>query len=248
MAEIIQDKNTYKFILLNKDDYNRSTLSLIKNYGIYEPGLANFITKFLSHFDCDFFDIGASFGYFSILAAKSISDDHKVYAFEPVFNSFAQMLYNIHLNDVFKKVEIYNVFLSGENNIIITHDSNGMISKDAPVENECISVSRKLNDFNFDRKRIIKLDIEGYEYELLNSNEEIISSDNTVGIITEFYINDDHLKLYNLLVKNGFKYQYILDQDLKYLYEENIKIFNITDVDNSEKLMNVLFLRKEITL
>jgi FkbM family methyltransferase len=61
--------------------------SKIYAYGFFEEGLSMVIAEYLRP-GMTFFDVGAHFGYFSLLAAKIVGDHGQVHSFEPTPSTF----------------------------------------------------------------------------------------------------------------------------------------------------------------
>lgn len=73
-----------------------------------------------------FFDIGAYFGYYSLLVSKMSKDRGKVYAFEPLSRDYELLNYNKELTG-FANVEVMKLAVAdrvGEVHIIIPRIGN----------------------------------------------------------------------------------------------------------------------------
>jgi len=66
--------------------------------GTMEPATTRFLRTWLQTGDV-FYDVGANYGYFSLLAALSLKDDGSVVAFEPHPVALEALLANIDIND-----------------------------------------------------------------------------------------------------------------------------------------------------
>jgi FkbM family methyltransferase len=60
----------------------------------YEHDLTSFIISYLNE-DDTFIDVGAHFGYFSIIASKIVGQNGQVYSFEPVPYTFGRLMTNV---------------------------------------------------------------------------------------------------------------------------------------------------------
>ena len=124
--------------------------------------------------DWVFFDVGANFGYYSLLVSRYSGAKAAVYAFEPLRRNFEMLKQNRELND-YENISMFNVALS---------DKNGMTEFVAPLDNnlgrghlanECGELSEEkivvetvtLDSFvarhGITRLDAIKVDIEGAE-------------------------------------------------------------------------------------
>ena len=129
-------------------------------------------------------DLGANEGFFSILMAKMFPEA-KVIAYEPVERTFKTLLENIRINKV-SNVERcqYAVGAPGVDWIVlnVSNDfSGGSTSKctyiktdhySAPVH--VVSLNAVFDNHQFERCRLLKIDIEGMEYEALYPAGEVL--------------------------------------------------------------------------
>jgi len=122
-------------------------------------------------------DIGASYGDSAIWWAKVY--DAYVIAFEPLKDVFVELEKNVKLNNLEKKIEIYNTAL-GSGHYVKGERNGNMLS----LSNDGIPVeTRKLDEFNFSNIKIIKIDVEGYEVEVLNGALKTIEINRPLVII-----------------------------------------------------------------
>ncbi|NER08076.1 MAG: class I SAM-dependent methyltransferase, partial [Okeania sp. SIO3C4] len=78
----------------------------------YESEIFQLIPKFLQNGDC-FIDIGAHIGYYSVLAAKIVGIEGKVFAFEPELSNYQKILENISLNNL-NNISLFNLAVGSE--------------------------------------------------------------------------------------------------------------------------------------
>jgi len=179
--------------------------------GNYFTSLADYEEMlFLIHFlrDSDIFvDAGANIGSYSILAA--MTKLCQVYSFEPNNIFYNILKKNISINDLNDKIIPYQYAL-GEKAADVQLINKGALSHIA-FENNTNSENVKLkrldeivNDVN-----IIKIDVEGYEYNMLVGSEKILKNPNLNAIIIEMasynrYNSTDH-SVHLLISDYGFK-------------------------------------------
>jgi len=111
-------------------DYNKFTQKLILDYfekgQDYESEIFQLICRFLEKND-SFIDIGAHIGYYSVLAAKIVGSEGKVFAFEPELSNYQKILENINLNHL-NNIKLFNLALGSETKqtqIFFNQDNNG---------------------------------------------------------------------------------------------------------------------------
>lgn len=169
------------------------------------------------------YDLGANFGVYTMYA---LSEGVKqVYAFEPTPNNIN------HLKETFKwdkNVQIIDKAIAGENKIttfwLHLHSvSNSLINNDDnhpqwPVEVECINLEQWIKNNNALPPTVIKCDIEGAEYEFIESlSDEFFQNIHT--FIVEYHVagGRHYLELlkrfFNLGYKIHYNYENALDID-----------------------------------
>ncbi len=168
-------------------------------------------------------DIGTNIGLASIFFSK-VGNVDKIYAFEPVLDTYNQALVNFELNDKMLKVEgFYNVglgntdridvFLFNKNvkgNTGIRGVKSTSFSEAEVVETEVIikRASIEINKIiskNLGQKIVVKIDCEGAEYEIFDDLDEAKCLNNIDIILLEWHDNgSEHLE--QILKKNGFSY------------------------------------------
>lgn len=135
-------------------------------------------------------DIGANVGIFSIYLARRFPF-LKIYSFEPVKESYDSFLRNIHKNGVADNViTLVNkaVTKDGRNVTMFMYDRSTACStmsenpevwfRGAPQTNihssniQSITLDGIFNEFQIDHCKLLKIDCEGCEYEVLSSTSE----------------------------------------------------------------------------
>ncbi len=174
--------NTFKMLL--------ETPGLIEDtiirYGCWEPAIDYIIDYYMKE-DGIFIDVGANIGYHSLYIA-SLSPKAECIAFEPHPKIFEQLSTNAGLNH-FNHLVTHNVAVGdfcGNTKINLTNDSSynrglSTILNDESLENESHQVNVKistLDEFlNHDQKNrinVMKIDTQGYEYQVLKGALDII--------------------------------------------------------------------------
>jgi len=123
-------------------------------------------------------DIGANEGMFSIMMAK-LFPQTRIIALEPLPSTYFNLVRNKGLNSC-SNIEAYNIGIGppGKHTDILVTNKNGMSGGSTSfctfnpdhhvkVEVGLISLDEAFDLYNIDRCRLLKLDIEGGEYEAL---------------------------------------------------------------------------------
>lgn len=140
-------------------------------------------------------DLGANEGLFSIMMAKMFPGVH-VYAFEPVGRTYAVLEENVRLNQcrnvgiaktgVGGKMETQTMVVSkdfsGGSSSFLTHNPDNEILVDA----EIVTLDYLWECLGLERVKLMKMDVEGAEYEALYNCRVLPKVDFFVG---EFHMN-----------------------------------------------------------
>jgi FkbM family methyltransferase len=153
--------------------------------GAYEPGVVMALWALLEPGAC-FVDVGANEGYFSVIASKLVGDRGRVIAVEPQRRLRAVLEKNFELNGV-TNVEIADIAISdqpGSASLHLSPDTNTgstalrqstrYATKQETVETctlEALLASRGI-----ERVDLLKMDIEGFEYEAILGSPELFRS------------------------------------------------------------------------
>ena len=121
-------------------------------------------------------DVGANIGSFTLLAASIVGVNGRVYAFEPVSETFARLERNISLNRTGHIVVPCREAVGGkEGSITInTHEKSAYASATSSVRcpsetARCSTVQGMIERYRLERVNFLKVDCEGCEYEIFRS-------------------------------------------------------------------------------
>jgi FkbM family methyltransferase len=167
-----------------------NTADIIQRYiyyfGIWEPAITEYFKRSLKPGDT-VIDIGANIGYHSLLASQLVGASGRVFAIEASPSIFAALLQNIDRNDatnitalhaaVYHETAELPIYLHSKENLgastIIADVAN---RRDATVEG--IVRAMKLQDLvapeDVIRARLIKIDVEGAEWSVLQGMAAIL--------------------------------------------------------------------------
>lgn len=125
-------------------------------------------------------DVGAYIGIFTIILARKTGVTGKVLAFEPHPKSAALFKKNIELNGVSRQVEFFDIAIGQDSKPLLLVDKDSIsriISTAATSCTDCLSVkSSSLDEILQNRKiDIIKIDVEGYEANVLYGARNLLS-------------------------------------------------------------------------
>lgn len=157
----------------------------IYRYGFFEEGLTKMILQYLKP-GMTFFDVGAHFGYFTLLGSYLVGETGQVHSFEPTPSTFkmlernASAKTNVFLNNlaVFSEKKVislndYGVQYSAFNSIYGSRLPQ-KVSEAKAYSIEAIPIDEYADKRGI-RPNFIKIDAEGSEYEILLGMEKTIS-------------------------------------------------------------------------
>jgi FkbM family methyltransferase len=198
----------------------------IYRYGFFEEGLTRMLFEHLKP-GMTFFDIGAHFGYFSLLASYLVGDKGQVHVFEPTPSTFDILRTNVsnknnvflNNNAVFSRGEIVSINDYGVKYSAFNSIYNGNLSLDII---EKIGAKRyQVEAFSVDEyvggrgvaPDFVKIDAESAEYEILQGMEMTIDEYRPkISLeVGDMNVRDatSSKKLINFLINKGYKpYEY----------------------------------------
>ena len=211
----------------------------LRKYKVWEPNLSKVIKEKHKLFKIDtFIDIGAHIGYYTLLLAKNTNN---VYSFEPNINNYNLLKNNIELNN-FTNCNIFNIGLSNTIEQLTFYYNNlksghGSFNKETANINK-LNLEKQIDVNILDNIDIlgdnimIKIDIEGHEYNCLNGMIKLLETKKIKVLIIEIsrkFYGIDHEKEILTFIKKYFNNLYIVNQS-KYLDLTNLPNLNQYDL------------------
>ncbi len=137
--------------------------------------------------DETFVDVGANIGAFTILASKVVKA--KSISFEPLPETVDRLKDQIQLNRINDIVSVRNKGVGDKAGALFFTNNNDTINKVSlagDIKNTTkIEVTTLDKDLDSNQKYFFKIDVEGYEYNVIEGGKNILSSQNTIAIIIE---------------------------------------------------------------
>ena len=179
--------------------------------GLMEFNDMAFLLHFLRRTDL-FIDIGANIGAYTLLASSEIKANS--ISIEPLEDTFLILMDNIYINNIQDNVKAYNIGLGSK--ISKTHFTKSLDTiNHVATKNERNTIEVQIDTLdniliNEQCPALIKIDVEGYENEVINGASKTLGNNKLKAIIIELngsgsrYGFDDeniHLKL----LQYGFK-------------------------------------------
>ena len=137
--------------------------------------------------DETFIDVGANIGAFTILASKVVKT--KSISFEPLPETVDRLKDQIQINRINDFVSVRNKGVGDKVGALFFTNNNDTINKVSlagGVDNTTkVEVTTLDEELDKDKKYFFKIDVEGFEYNVIEGGKNILSSQNTIAIIIE---------------------------------------------------------------
>jgi len=186
--ETVSIPNNLKLRVSKKDSHIGN---LLINKGEFEPLETLEFIKSLTPTSV-VFDVGANFGYYSVIAG-SVAKQGKVYAFEPDKQNFVEVGYNVGLNNL-NNVVIENLGVGNKiGNFSFQPDSvhrgrSRFVENAGEYSVSVVTLDSYCNEnaiYNID---ILKIDVEGFETDVLKGARRIIQNSKDIKLFIEYNI------------------------------------------------------------
>jgi FkbM family methyltransferase len=169
----------------------KDTLRILRK-GLYEPAETALVEREVGQGDI-VLDIGANIGYFSLLFARLVGREGRVFAFEPDPGNFSLLKKNVGMNK-YDNVTLLRAAVSDANGTtkLYLHECNTMHTIHALGEGrDWVDVDTvRLDDFSHDgydrRVDFVKMDIEGAEGLAIRGMLSLLQSNVGIKVLTEF--------------------------------------------------------------
>lgn len=163
----------------------QASASAILYTGLLEFEDMSFLLHCLSHSDL-FVDVGANVGAYTVLAGKVCRAD--CLSYEPVPATFVSLLDNLALNDL--KVEARNIALGKERGELLFTTkrdcTNHALRPNEQVEDAIRVPVERLDEVVGDKKpTLIKIDVEGFETQVVAGAHNVLSDPSLLAVIME---------------------------------------------------------------
>lgn len=213
-SHVVELINGKRFMLNTKDE-GVSFDIMVNQDKMREDFATKFLLEYLSEKDGQgiFLDVGANIGYYTVILSDYFK---KIISVEPLQENIVYLRKNVSINSLNNKVTIINGAVGEKKGFTYIAKNRALnlskIAEPFDLNNETklekIS-SYRLMDLPFDGNiTFLKMDVEGYEYNILNSNKDFfekISPDNMfIEIHFDLLNNRECKEILNLLQEWGY--------------------------------------------
>jgi FkbM family methyltransferase len=187
-------------------------------YGTWEPEVLRVVTNTVKP-DMTVIDIGAHIGYYTLLFAKCVGPNGRIIAFEPLPANFKLLERNIQLNELTWVKTFAQAVFSRNEELILTVPDDLPHSGDASVYQNRGTKQFRVPAIALDtfcesaglRPDILKMDVEGAEYDVLMGARKTIDRCSP-KLLIELHHFDGNLSAHpvpDLLSRWGYRIQWI---------------------------------------
>lgn len=217
---------------LRLDDWIQENIYFIRNY---EKAELTIFKNVLKKEDL-FIDIGANFGLYSLIASKIVSDEGSVICFEPFSTNYNVLKKNVALNNI-SNIKLENKAV-GEVNTktnIYYNDVEKNLGMATLIYNEnsrkeeveIISLDSYVELNSINRINVIKIDVEGFEYNVLKGMENTLRKYKPTLFIE--ILEDENKLIDNYLFELGYQKHFINDNG------------GLSEINQNQKRLNYVF-------
>lgn len=231
-VDLVYDDKKFKIVINPKNGYLDKQIYV---YQKYEDHIVKEIIKASKPGDC-VLDIGANIGHHTLIMSLCVGNSGSVYAFEPIPDIRNQLLKSVSIND-FKNITVFPYALGdvekvdyisiNESNVggssIVPAKSMG-VTKKIPIE---VKKLDNVTDLTGKVVSFIKIDVEGYEFNVLKGAVNLLKKD-LPTILIEFSplyykMNNSNDAVDIIKMFRGLNYKiYDLEDDRKEVVNDDV--------------------------
>jgi len=203
----------------------------IGNYDIYETKI---IKQYLNNSDI-FVDVGANVGYYTCMA---MAMGKYVISIEPLFRNLEYLYVNLKANGWQDNIEIYPVGLSSKPGLAtlygieqaasLIQDWAGTSTKQRTIPLTTLDII--LNERFYGKKILIKVDVEGAEYDILKGAERALNTSPSPVWFIEIYLTEHHPEGINKNFSNTFDIFFSHNYESYAICDGNLRVLSQADI------------------
>ena len=168
------------------------------------------------------YDMGANIGYFSLLCSVSSGSKATIYAFEPIPSNMSILCRHILMNKIENIIPV-NLAVSDHLGLVDFSADNSSVSYTYKQSSEyygnrainmkvaIINLDTLMNQFNFSMPDVLKIDVEGAEYDVLKGGVELIKKHRPKILLSthDVHVPGVGKKCLDLITELGYNYSQV---------------------------------------
>ena len=175
---------------LDLESYHDMEMFLLFSEGkLYESALTMILSGHLST-GMTFVDVGANNGYFSLMASKMVGPNGTVISVEPSPANYSRLLVNKDINSL-TNVRTYNVAMSNNRGFDTMHfgiddGQDTLVLPRRQKKSQVVQTTTLDTLLAGTQPDFIKIDVEGYEPEVIEGGNYVLSKSNKLVLSVEY--------------------------------------------------------------
>lgn len=187
-SDIFIARNELGLFAIPSDDIE--TLSYYSSGSIPEPGSLAVVEKFLGPGSC-FIDVGANIGLFTVAAGRIVGQNGRIIAIEPAPNTMSALKATVRLNGLSSLVDFHGIAAGGkvgcaELNIGKVCGHSSLYPLNDPASTASVRIFPLDEIIGKKKVDLIKIDVEGFELDVIEGLAKTLSANPNISIIVEF--------------------------------------------------------------
>ena len=188
LSRLFLSKKTFKWVDESKLIAHRGESAVTGNLytGLLEMNDMGFLLHCLDPKDI-FVDVGANSGVYTVLASKVVGS--KSISIEPIKKSLNRIQEHLQINNIEHLVDTYNCGIGKEEGKLFftnNNDSTNHVAIKSHDKNITLCKVKTLNSLlSNNNSYIVKIDTEGFEYNVLKEADKILKKGEIVALIIE---------------------------------------------------------------
>jgi len=192
-----------RFLLLRNDALART----LRRRGSWEPHLVALMEAVLREGDVAI-DVGANFGFHTVVMASCVGDSGAVHAFEPLRIVYQQLCANVFRNG-FRNVYTYRCVVGESDGAVVAMNDIDFLQDNVNIGDTRVGSggdvveTHTLDHFQFKGVKLIKMDVQGYELLALKGAKKLISEQRPIIFVE---VEEHHLRAFGSSSKELIEY------------------------------------------
>jgi FkbM family methyltransferase len=188
-AGVILVRNRFGMLAIQDDD--APAIAYYSTGELPEPATVAIVERLLEPGDC-FLDVGANVGIYSLIAGRRVGPGGKVVSVEPSPSTMRALRTMLSINGIASVTQTHECALGSAEGTATLHcePTSGHNSLVGPTKNtrttHNVAVKRGEALLNGLKPALIKIDVEGWELDVLEGLESVIKGTKRLGIVVEF--------------------------------------------------------------